>query len=530
MQRLFIHPGSTVKYIYHSILYLDYNALIPLFLILPLKILGYSFTHYVLYNFLFFLVPVWWILLSIFEKVIKVNSPKSFFYMCPVITCFGSLVLLVTFNPFYMAMFFGYAGVACLIPAALSLLLFIDYDPLSLTRKQIIRDVLISALLLLTFLLRRYFAYFIVGYGTTLVIYSIYVVIEARRTYSWRKAIWHSVLNLTIIGSSALLVLVLFFRPLLIHVLFNNYAGQYSAYDTSLVNKINQVINKFGLFTFIMAGISVLLSLINRKYRKVTMFCAISSIVTAGSFFHVQSMGIHHIYTIALELVILMFLGIYQLMSTVSSSRGKIVVGGTIELILLFGFINCFFPQSHMFFRPVEKFFSQTYTPLRRNDISELHRLADYLNSLTIGTNNHVYIAASGGILNSSLMGALDKPFHDNAVHNMYRTHDVDLRDGFPAEFLKAKYIVVSDPIQLHLAPGSQEVVRFLAQEVMKQNSPIGRHFDKLDEVFHLDNSVKAYIYVKQSDFEEDDLLYLVDYFSKCYPNKNSMFRDRILE
>lgn len=529
MQKIFVHPGSTIKYIYHSIQYADYNALIPLFLVLPLKIFGYTFTHYVLLNFLLFLVPVWYILSAIFRKIISSDdenirfNKKSFFIFTSL------LLLIVTFNPFYMAMFYGYADVICMIPAALAILLFYDYDPLSISKDQIKRDLLISILLLLTFLFRRYFAYFIVGYGTALTIYSIYKVIDIGREYNIRKATLHAFLNLSIIAISALLILIIFFRPLLSHVLLNNYAGQYSAYDAPLVDKVSQVISKFGWFTFILSGIAISFSLMRRKFRKITLFCAIATLVTVGAFFHVQSMGIHHIYTIALELIILMFLGVIQLVDSITTYKDRVGLIFGISTLLCLGFINCFIPVSREYLRPVSILFSQTYTPLHRNDISELHHLADYLNTLTQGNEKKIYIAASGGILNSSLMVALDKPYHENAVHNMYKTHDVDLRDGFPTQFLQSDYVVVSDPIQLHLTPGSQEVVRFLAQEVMNPKSPVGRHFEKLDKEFDLDNGVKAYIYMKTSEFDEADLQYLVNYYSQRYPGMDKLFKDRIL-
>lgn len=313
-------------------------------------------------------------------------------------------------------------------------------------------------------------------------------------------------------------------------MLFNNYAGQYSAYDAPLVEKINQVTSRFGWSTFILSGIALVISLKKHFLRKITIFCVIAPIVTVGAFFHVQGMGIHHIYTIALELVVLEFLGVYQLMQVIAPGIKRISMILLIGVLFCLGIINCFVPQSRMYMKPLEKIFSQTYTSLYRNDIFELQRLAKCLNSLTENNNKHIYIDSSGGILNSSLMASMDKPYSNNAIHNMYRTHDVDLRDGFPEEFLKADYIVISDPIQLHLPTGTQEVVRFLAQEVVNHESPIGRHFTKLDEVFYLDNRVKVYIYQKNGDFESSDLVYLANYYEKRYPGMDSLFRKRILK
>ncbi len=63
----------------------------------------------------------------------------------------------------------------------------------------------------------------------------------------------------------------------------------------------------------------------------------------------------------------------------------------------------------------------------------------------------------------------------------------------------------------------------------MSADSVIGRHFVKNDRVFTLENNVKVLIYEKQSDFTQEDLQYMADYFTKIYPGYTHMFADRIL-
>lgn len=143
MQNLFLHPGGTIKHVYHTILYDDYNAFIPLFLVVPLKIFGYTFTKYVLLNYVLCLIPVWGILVGIFWKIVYISGNERFLNKKRKLFLIGSLFLLGTFNLFYIAMFYGYAGVSCLIPAAIAFLLFFDYDPLTVSRKQIKRDLFV---------------------------------------------------------------------------------------------------------------------------------------------------------------------------------------------------------------------------------------------------------------------------------------------------------------------------------------------------------------------------------------------------
>ncbi len=527
---LFRQPIETLKLVYRSILDWNYNHILPLLISVPLKCFGYTFPRYVMLNYLLFLVPVWLITISIIWKQFsfyrpELNSSKSRYVLFTLITLGVS-----TFPPYYRAMLLGYIDIACIIPALLAILLFMDYDCLSLNKKQILRDILIASLLLTAFLFRRYFAYFGVGYAIALSLYSIYKIFKDNKQISLHKRMFRSLGNLFIIGAFSILTMLLFFRRLVIKTLSTNYAGQYEAYDAPLLPKIESVVTQLGPITITLIVIAIIFAFLSPKARKLTSFCACTFFFTTISFFHVQSMGAQHIYTIAGEACILMILGIDQIINHIRNNRCKCMAAFSFSAIVTFGAVYCFFPtvRQHMPF--LSNIYSQTYSPLQRNDLHQLHELAHFLNSLTDHTNKHVYVCASGGVLNSSIMDSLDKPHRNGALHHMYWTADVDLRDGFNPDFLRADYIIITDPIQLHLKKGTQEVVRFPWAEVQNQNSPIGRHFSKMQQSFALDCHVTAYIYEKTSDFELSDYEYLADYYNHYYPGMNQLFSDRILK
>jgi len=529
MKSLFKAPLDTVRSVYQSVLKYDYNNILPLVISVPLKAFGYTFPRYVVVNFLLFLVPAWAVLVSVIWKILSRYEPSLLSGKKKYLTFIFTVFLTALFTPFYYAMLRGYIDAACLIPSSLAILLFVDYNGLVLDRRQLVRDIFISLCLLVSFLFRRYFAYFAVGYGAALCLYSVYQVISARRSSGWGETIRNAVMNLAAVGAIAAGILLLFFRPLAVRALTGNYANAYEGYDAPLPDKVNGVAVKFGLITFILAGAAIGLCILTKKARKLTLFCAVSAAVTTAAFFRVQSMDDHHIYTIAPSIFILMALGIVQICALFRQSSYRFVCGIAAAAILGIGAANCYFPSARRFIRPFAGIYAQQYNPLQRGDLDELHHVANDLNKLTEGTDDWVYICASGDILNSSVMGALNEPYSEGAVHNLYWTANVDLRDGFPAGFLRAKYVVVTDPVQLHLAEGTQEAVRFPNQEVQNADSPIGRHFRKLPGSFVLDNDVKAYIYQKTSDFERSDLQYLADYYSKLYPGKDGLFTDVIL-
>lgn len=503
MQILFSRPLLAVLRLGGSIFFSDYNSILPTLIAFPLKLFGYTFTRYVLVNYALFLVPAIFILLT----VIKTQTGRKYRFLL--------IFAAFMFVPFYLSMLLGYIDIACLIPASIALLLLKDYDALSFTREQIKRDIYISGILLCTLLFRRYFVFYVEGFMTALVCLSIYDVMKSKK-YSLLK---NAVLNIIIIGLFALFIMIVFFAPMLYKIMKTNYTAAYTVWDAPLAQKILEVVNVYGYSTLIFAALGVILPLITGRMRRYSLFCVIAFFAAAGTFFSVQAMGTHHILILAPQLFILSCIGMISLCEILR----KKFIPVLLILILSAGFANAYFQAVRPTLAPFAKFFSQVHNPLIRHDIPELNALCDYLNSMTDGQNKSVCIV-SGGTLNFSLMDSLRKPYEQSPVHNLYRFMGADLRDGFPIGVLNANILVITDPIH-----GDQETITFPSRQLMSADSVIGRHFVKNDRVFTLENNVKVLIYEKQSDFTQEDLQYMADYFTKIYPGYIHMFADRIL-
>ena len=510
MQILFSRPLLAVLRLGGSIFFSDYNSILPTLLAFPLKLFGYTFTRYVLVNYAVFLVPVFFLLWVLLKSL----AGKKYAGL--------SLFLAVMFSPVYLAMLRGYIDIACLIPAVIALVLFNDYDALSFTREQIKRDVYISSMLLCTLMFRRYFVFYVQGYMTALAVWSAYSVLKNPSVPKLR-AVRNAVLNIAVIGVFALLVMLIFFAPMLHHILTRSYADMYASYDAPMPDKIIGVLNFYGYFVFIFAALGGIVSLCVKKMRRYICFCAVCLAVTAATFFHVQAMDIHHFYTLAVPLFIMSGTGIilFSEMFTGKALRNSALM--LCVLVVCANFANCFMPEVRQILGRAGHFFSRVHTPLIRNDIPQLNELCDYLNSKTAGTEKSICIM-SGGALNYSVMDALRKPYETQPVHNLYKTLHIDLRDGFPVELLKAEIIVISEPVK-----SDQENVRFISRELMDSTSRISRHFVKDSRTFALDGGTTVYIFEKQSDFEQEDLQYMADYYARVYPGHEAIFADRIL-
>lgn len=150
-----------------------------------------------------------------------------------------------------------------------------------------------------------------------------------------------------------------------------------------------------------------------------------------------------------------------------------------------------------------------------------LQQMSDHIKELTAADGPSVYFLASSEILNDNLMIRLCYP-KDNALTVRGYAHS-DLRDGFSTELPKAKYVVVCDPVQLHLAAGTQRVMGIPANEILG-----GANYEYMQE-WTLDRGVKAKLYRLAKDFSQQDIRELAARFDVVYPDYPQVFKNRIL-
>ena len=508
---------DSVKDLRRSINNDSYNCFLPVVIALPLKIIGFTYTKYIFTICLFFFVPMVLLQGLIGIKILessRLREHKVFLLIVFLAACFPGN---------YYAMLNGYIDIGFLIPASIAIFLFIDYDFRNIS---ISRDVSIALMLVFVWISRRYAVYFNVGYVLALAIKATYVMIEDKSIKNIKKI----VINFLIIGGVSIGILLILFKKFFISALLNNFSIEYSAYDAPISKKLASIPLSFGYIS----GLSIIISGAVCLYQKRNVINYLSllfiGIVETLLFWRIQSMGVHHRMLLNLPIFVtgIMFLNIwvneednYKINASVFTKQIVCIICLAASLL---NFSKAFVPFASR--SGTGKIYSYKYSAKRRGDIATLKKLADKLNTLTSGTKDHVYLLASGAILNSALLANLKLPYSTKAVNNLYRTHNVDLKDGFPSNFIKAKYIVTTDPIQLHLAKG-QHVVSYLAKNINDKTSYIGCHYKQLCE-FELDKHVKAKIHVKISNLTESDLQKIKDYYSNLYPGYESKFADRI--
>ena len=504
--------GEVLLSLVRSINEEDYNDFLPTVIAFPLLAFGFSYQTYVLVNFLVFQIPVSLLMALAAGKTVQAPAEKKARFF--VLAFF--LALIIPIN--YYAIFRGYIDTGFLLFAGTAAWLLTDYD---FGKVSVVRDLFLALLFVLTWICRRYTVFLLIGFVAFLLVKAVFALV---RKPSDRKKV---LLNFLIIGGVSLGILLLFFRDFFLHALLTDYGSMYSAYDAPLKSKISGVVHTCGLLLCIVCILGDILCLLRKDWEDAACWTAMLVTETAV-FWRTQAMGTQHmmILTLPVYMLCMKCFGLPEPEEGGGRSRrgyAELAVGLLCAACFLYNFMAAFIPKAS--FLPGE-LCADRYTALQRDDIPVLRSMAEDLNELTEDRDEDIYVAASGVILNSGILSNLNLPEIGKAVPRLLPTHDVDLRDGFPTDFLTAGYVVAAEPAETHLASG-QEVVSWLSQSVQDETSCIGKHYTLIRE-YELDGGVRAKVYQKTGEYAEEDLQTIRDHYAALYPGQEELFAEQI--
>ena len=509
---IFSEPLKMIPRLLLSIDIDEYNRFIPALMALPMQAMGESYISYILVIYGLFAFPaIVVIALSVKKYIMQLNiTPQSFVgivFLCGIMPC----ILIPVLN--------GYVDAAGLLTASTLIFIAIDFD---WTHFSFLRNTVIGVLLLVTLFERRYFAFFVVGYIIGLCFHAFVCFLSNKMK---RKTICKNfILTMSYIGVFCLTILLIWFRNFLYRGLGNNYSVAYSAYSTGdLQYKFFDIVNKIGpLFITIIIASIILVMLTRCQCASGTVFLLVSSISSLLLFFHIQNMDIHQLYIILSQITILLVGGLSRLCKLTKNIKSQKVIA--IGLTIVF-FCNFIYAYGGYKILTCTAFTNEVYSPRIRNDISQLKAIDQTLKS-NLDTTQKVYVLSSSGVFNDDILRKLyfPSPFPEYLLESAH----VDLRDGFPVNFLLADYLIVCSPVQYHLQPDSQKVVGVLSNLVMDPNSNIGCFYDK-QETFFLENNVEAILYKKHSKLTKSAILFLQQLFDDYYPDQQELFKDRFV-
>lgn len=480
---MYTNLGGFLNNVYVSMLESDYTKL-PAFFVSPLlaKFDG-SYGTYILLNYNLFVVPFFIALAALVSKIDK-----------------RYMVLIFLFPPFLNPLLRGYIDAVGLLYVAVLLYVVYRDDFESINVKRNIVLALFNVVFIFT---RRWFLFFIVALFAAKAIEGV-----IRRIYNKEYKLKNLILNLFITGIIMLGIMLIFFMPYMKRLFTNGFSDTYSAYNFgNLWWNIKYFIKYYGVIVFALCLFGGVLGLVNSKLRSFTLFLILQSLFMFILFTRIQTISYHHQYLFATNMLLFVIIGLASL--TRFSKPAGIGVMCVFVIYMVYSYMPLPGFLENVGFT-AKRFEPKVYASERAVV------LKDRLNQLTEGTEDYVYILASSELLNDDMLKNSELPQNYNAINNFFGTAHVDKRDGFPNPLLVAKYIVVADPVQVHLGVENQRIIEYFVNTISEGS--LTPNLTKIESI-DMGGGVTAHIYRRDSGYTDEFLNATKEYFATVYPD-----------
>ena len=412
-------------------------------------------------------------------------------------------VLLAGFFP--MLAYTGLVGFVDVAACALAIWAVVIYTS---DRPAVSRGVFTGALLVGTFLLRRYFFFFAASFGVAAL--AVKLLFDRR---GWRDF-------LALLCSGALCAVYLTPNFLLEKVLGSDYRDLYSAYAQGLGSDVKMILRYFGLLFLLALLAWAVRCLLRGKGRREIVFALVQITSCFIAFVSVQSHGQQHLLLYLPSLALLAVQMLPGEQETVSAVRRWGTAAASAVL-----FFWCLVPKTQPAssdaihwdnWLPSFIFYGSS-----RTDIDELIALADYVDALSAEETKSAVVLSSSFTFNSetltNLRASINLP--QPAVQTLIRYQGtVDKRDALSWDTLTADYLIVGDPVQTHLGEENQQIMVLLARDVLEGTGP-GRAYTPLPETFSLEDGVTVRIFRRTRELTEEEYHLVYDRLAALYPD-----------
>lgn len=473
----------------------DYSAaiLVPL---MPFHMFfGGSRLSYIAGIVIVYLVPTALFIgrMSYLEAVSDTPSPRSWFVVW---------IAAFLYTPFWSATLRGLPDIAgCL---ALSAATYFLWKSRFLTRQPVINGIRIGICLWLAFMLRRWYAFAVIGIALSAAFFCSLQVAKDRDFAAFRNAALGGVCTLFVIAGAALA----FQQPLILKILGTSYGDLYSGYKTNFVSQIDQVGSRLSYVNWLLIIVGLYISIVRRN--SFVLFCALASVLTFFLFTRTQDPDRHHSMPMFLWLFPAYAQAIVSIVSMPAlKSRWSTVV---IAVVAGFAYLGTFFPIGRQLLSPIGYVFAREDTlPLHLDNLPEYRRLIDDLIT-EMRPEDRFSVFASGAVMNSSLLFEMDMDLFPRVGWSC----QVDSRDQFAQEALKSRYVVVTDPPVTHLQSGAQICVTIPDQDIV-EGKGVGAAYKRI-ATYQLSGGVTGYLYEQVRPVSKTELDALYGEFRKKYP------------
>jgi hypothetical protein len=504
-----------------SIWYNDYN-LIPILPLLPWTIVfGASRLSFVLAVPDLYAIPAVVLLCLFCSRLGKIVGPAD-----PVWRIWVPLVMVAGFPLFWAPLLRGMVDVGILAFNIAVLLLYFGRPPPELGWRALVATGLLVSL---SVLFRRWNAYWVVSF---LAVIGIEGLIAPFASGERTKAGFFRHLRPPLVaGGSALLILAVLGGPFAIKAATTHYGDIYDAYKfhDSFVEGLwlsGRMIGGLWILVFALA-LAVLVR--TRETRRLALLLTGQSAIIVVLFLRTQSFGIHHYYLFQAGGLIMSSLAALHILARVAAPRARAAIAAASLAVAAVLDLAVFIPAA----APLQAWLQpllprETYYPLVRDDVAELNRLYAKLDEIleAAGPEAKFYVASATSELNDTHFRAtsLAPPFRFKSSDRLLPLQYVDKRDGFPRRLLDADFVVLGSPTGP--VGGNDESSQILIEpaRLIRDSRGLGRAFEPLPEVYHLDNGSSARIFRRVRPVTQAEVQALSDDLRRRYPDRPFVF------
>jgi hypothetical protein len=385
--------------------------------------------------------------------------------------------------------------------------------PYDFTKQEPLRYVLLALLTVMAISARRWYIFWVIAYYAC---YAASVVVRALREKR-RDQLKH-LLTFALFAGGAVCVILF---PMIYSIMRANYAVSYSFYNEGgfPVELIRQArFLGIGLLILLFAG--VLIGVIRRKTRALTLFALADVLLTIFLFTRIQNMGFHHTLILVPAYLLFMLL----CLAGISRLQKRAVFCTSAAVMLGFTLINTAVCTQTSAAKPFGLF---SYTPLKlpeRDDIDEIRSVNNWIIEHCTGVGDDcAYLIAHGYPYNPDIFRYCDMP--DTSVCERLPYGSAVLGTHlFPVELLHSKYVLTCDPF-CNTSIAKKYNSAFLS--AIPQS-----HFTKA-ATFDMGNGYVVTVYERIEPTDRDEIIFYRDYFAAedaQFPNLFSGVLDPLLQ
>ena len=501
-QQLTANPRTFLSALVSSIYNEDYNAL-PVALITPFYYFGAaSRLTYILSLQLVYFIPV----VLLFYKAAQCCVVKRSSAVNAII-----IMMAGSYVAFWAPTLKGYPDISGLIGILLAIILIVKTP---LTGKIDWKMALLAGICLWSaFLFRRWYAFTVVSLYLTLPILN-YVLYA--RAGSRRVNVQNILINFFISGISSVVLALIFQKNLIKRVLTTDYSVIYSAYRSDISSSFYNTLHDIGIYLLPFFLIGFVASLFDKetKSRAFILFCVANLLISFYLFTKTQSPGVQHCLPFAMWALFVAIYGVYKIYENLTYTPLKVlftvvVIAGSLAVNII-----STVPRFKNELTENKLLPTRSY-PLHIDNYDNYVQLIKKMESLVKEKNDRIAVFSSSDVLNDDMIKTLAGGGLDQSIEY---TSQVDLRDGIRLEPLKARYVVVVDPVQTHISPSGQQVITIPAHSILNGEN-IGRAYKRVGASYALSGQATAYIYEKVRNFTPEEYSDFISLFAKSYPD-----------